>query len=100
MDISVFKIQKWENKRIGSKWPKMLTSDLYIGATMVIFTVMNNFLAWIEIHKYFLKKKMKSKKRKKNTINEYDISTHLVRKLNEMYLEKLSSHQLSQVIYF
>lgn len=53
MDISVFKIQRRENKRFGSKWPKMLTSDLYIGATMVIFRVMNNFLAWIEINKYF-----------------------------------------------
>lgn len=43
MGIFVFKIQRWENKRIGSKWPKMLTSDLYIGATMVIFRVMNIF---------------------------------------------------------
>lgn len=64
MDISVFKIQRWENKRIGSKWPKILTSDLYIGATMVIFTVMNNFLAWIEIHKYFFKEKNEIKKEK------------------------------------
>lgn len=43
MGIFVFKIQRWENKRIGSKWPKMLTSDLFIGATMVIFRVMNIF---------------------------------------------------------
>lgn len=64
MDISVFKIQRWENKRIGSKWPKMLTSDLYIGATMVIFTDMNNFLAWIEIHKFFFKGKKKRKQKK------------------------------------
>lgn len=44
---------------------------------------------------------MKAKKEKeKNTISEYDTSTHLIRRLSKMYLEKLSSNQLSQVIYF
>ena len=67
MDISVFKIQRWENKRFGSKWPKMLTSDLYIGATMVIFRVMNNFLAWIEINKYIFFLMKAKKEKEKNT---------------------------------
>lgn len=44
MGIFVFKTWRWEDKLIGSKWPEIYTSDLYIGATTMIFRAMNNFL--------------------------------------------------------
>lgn len=48
----------------------MLTSDLCIGATMVIFRVMNNFLAWIEMNTYFKKERNEGKKRKRKKKEE------------------------------
>lgn len=42
-----------------------------------------------------MKGKKGKEKKKRKTISEYDICTHLVRRLNKMYLENVPSNQLS-----